>query len=167
MLATVTTLAPMQSAEFDSFAELAIASYAEDNVAAGRWPPQGALARARAEFERLLPQGLHTPAHWLYEIRETEAASGEVIGFVWFAVLADGATRSGYLYHIRIKPQFRGLGHAKAALDRLDEIARAMGLSSIALHTFSQNGAAQALYRSQGYWITGMNMRKTLRMDDT
>jgi hypothetical protein len=40
-------------------------------------------------------------------------------------------------------------------------------LSSIALHVFSFNTGAQALYRSTGYGITGMNMLKPLRRDGT
>lgn len=160
----MTALVPMRGEEFDAFAELSVASYAEDNVAAGRWPAAGALQRAQAEFKRLLPQGLQTPDHHLYEIRESEA--GEAIGFIWFAIIPDGAAQAGFLYNIRIKPPFRGRGHAKAALERLDDIARQRGLTSIALHTFSHNSAAHALYRSHGYWLTGMNMRKPLRPAD-
>jgi ribosomal protein S18 acetylase RimI-like enzyme len=39
------------------------------------------------------------------------------------------------------------------------------GLSSLALHVFSFNTGAQALYRSIGYGISGMNMFKPLRRD--
>lgn len=42
-----------------------------------------------------------------------------------------------------------------------------MGLGKIGLHVFSFNLGAQALYRSLGYGITGMNMLKPLRGKNT
>lgn len=159
----MTILSPMRPQEFESFAHEAIASYANDNAQAGRWPLSTALARARTEFNRLLPQGLETPNHFIYEI-EDEAA-GESIGFLWFAIVETSDTRYGYVYNIRVKPEFRGRGHARAALDLIEAVAAAHGLSSIALHVFSFNTGAQALYRSTGYGITGMNMLKPLRRD--
>ncbi len=160
----MTVLTPMRQEVFSSFLELSVSTYAEDNVTAGRWSADGALDRARSEFDRLLPLGLQTPDHYLFEIREVE--SGEAIGFVWLAVAGEAAARSGYLYNIQIKPQYRGRGHAKAALELIDDIALAKDVGSIALHVFSFNGAAQALYRSHGYWVTGVNMRKSIRRND-
>ncbi len=162
MLGSVTiSLLPMSELAFAAFAECAIADYAQDSTQSGRWGAHEALDRARAEFERLLPQGRDTPNHFLYEIRDS--ADGKNVGALWFAIDTDNGAGAGYLYNIRVEPAFRGRGHAKAALDRLDEVALGMGLHSMALHVFGHNTNAQALYRASGYWITGMNMRKPLR----
>jgi ribosomal protein S18 acetylase RimI-like enzyme len=153
----------MRPQAFESFAEEATASYANDNAQAGRWPSTTARARARAEFDRLLPQGLQTPNHFIYEIEDE--ATRQSVGFLWFAIIEASDTRYGYVYNIRVKPEFRGRGHARAALDLIEAVAADKGLSSIALHVFSFNTGAQALYRSIGYGITGMNMFKPLRHD--
>ena len=156
----MTTLAPMQAGGFASFSEESIAAYAQDNTRACRWSPSDALERGRNEFQRLLPQGLQTPDNFIYDI--CDEAAHETVGFVWFAIIETVAIRSAYVYSIRIKPEFRGRGHAKAALELVEGIAAAKGLSTIALHVFSFNTSAQALYRSLGYGITGFNMLKPL-----
>jgi len=159
----MTTLIPMRPETFPSFVEEAVASYAADNVTAGRWPAAGAEARARTDFDRLLPQGLATPGHHLCEIEDEDMRQS--VGFVWFAEVGDEGTRSGFLYSIRVKPEFRGRGYAKAALGQVERLAEGMGLHGIALHVFGFNTGAQALYRSLGYGITGINMVKVLRRD--
>lgn len=156
-------LSPMRPEAFESFAEEAIAGYATDNVQSGRWPSELALERSRAEFHRLLHQGLQTPGHFVFEIQHQP--TGEPVGVLWFAIIESGDVRSGYVYNIRIHPDFRGRGYAKAALDLIEKFAISQGLSSLALHVFSFNTGAQALYRSIGYGISGMNMFKPLRRD--
>lgn len=159
----MTTLVPMRSEAFDAFAETCIADYAHDNVQAGRWPARSAATRARAAFAQLLPQGLATPGHHVQEI--FDATLPEPVGFVWFALLDEGVERTAYVYNIRVDPAFRGRGHAKEALDRVAAFAEADGAHALALHVFSFNTSALALYRSLGYGITGMNMLKPLRRE--
>ena len=156
----MTILVAMSPEAFSSFVEEAVAGYAADNVAAGRWPEASAAGRARAEFDRLLPLGLATPGHRLCEVRDEDV--GATVGSVWFATVGGDDERSGYLYNLRIKPEFRGRGYAKAALERIEQLALADGLSGISLHVFGFNTGAQALYRSMGYGITGINMAKRL-----
>jgi len=159
----VIILTPMRTEAFDSFAKEAIAGYASDNVQSGRWPSELALERSRAEFHSFLHQGLQTPNHFVFEIQHHP--TGEPVGVLWFAIVESGGVRSGYVYNIRIKPEFRGRGYAKAALDLIEKFAVSKGLFSLALHVFSFNTGAQALYRSIGYGISGMNMFKPLRRD--
>jgi ribosomal protein S18 acetylase RimI-like enzyme len=153
----------MRAEAFDAFAATCVADYAHDNVQAGRWPAHGALDRARAGFAQLLPRGLQTPGHRVLEI--FDATQPEPLGFVWFALLDEGGERSAYIYNIRVEPAFRGRGHAKEALDRVAAIAAEEGAHALALHVFSFNTSALALYRSLGYGITGMNMLKPLRRE--
>lgn len=157
----MTGLIPMREEHFAPFMEEAVTSYAQDNATVGRWPEAESLARARAEFSHLLPDGLATRDHFLYEI--IDQGTGETVGFMWFAVQGPHDARAGYLYNIRVKPEFRGRGHASAALMLLEGVASQMGLRGIGLHVFAFNSAAQALYRSLGYGITGFNMLKPLR----
>jgi hypothetical protein len=70
----MTILVPMPAERFAEFVDAAAASHAADNVASGRWSAQEAQALARAELERLLPDGHGTPDHYLYDINPIRKA---------------------------------------------------------------------------------------------
>ena len=95
----------MRAESYTAYVEAAIAGYAQDNVAAGRWPEVGALERSRANFESLLPQGLATPEHYLYEI--LASPDDQVIGFVWLGIEQKHGAVSAYIYGIEVEPEFR------------------------------------------------------------
>lgn len=156
----MTTIIPMKSEAFTVYMNAAVAGYAEDNVASGRWPAEGALARSRADFEDSLPQGLATPDNFLFEIKSE--FEGPTVGYIWFAVVEKNGIRSAFVYDVEVRPEFRRRGHARAAFKAIEPLARDLGLSAIGLHVFSHNAGAQALYSSLGYAITGTNMLKVL-----
>ena len=156
----MTTLVPMRAEEFALFFEMAVASYAADNVAVGRWSKSDAIDLSRAENERLLPQGLATPNAFLYEVL-TEVG-GTTVGYLWFSAVARGSAKGAFVYQVQIKPEFRRRGHARAALEAIEGIAMAEGLSSVALNVFAHNAGARALYGSLGYGVTSVNMLKPL-----
>ena len=156
----MTALAPMRAEVYPSYLHESAASYAEDNIISGRWPRKGALERSIAEMQRHLPQGLSTPDHHLFEIVATE---GRVtVGYLWFAVEERHGMRSAFIYDVEVKDAFRRQGHAKRALQALEQIVASLGLASIGLHVFSQNAGAQALYRELGFAVTGINMCKQI-----
>ncbi len=138
----------MGEAEFAAYRAEAVATFADNNVRAYRWPEEGAVARADAQFDQLLPQGLHTPDHRLYEVHDP--ALDTLVGYLWFNLQVSGPLREGYLYNIHIKQAYRGCGYASAAMTLIEEVAAAEGVSDIRLHVFAMNTAAQALYRSLG-----------------
>ena len=49
----MTVLAPMRQEVYPAYLQSSVADYADDNVAAGRWPAQGCVERSLAEFETL------------------------------------------------------------------------------------------------------------------
>jgi ribosomal protein S18 acetylase RimI-like enzyme len=152
----MTTLRPLAPASFPAFFDTVTASYANDNVASGRWIAAEALELARAETAALLAKGPNTPNHHLFEI-EGEA-SGEAVGFLWFATLRRGRQAIAYRYQLFVLPEHRRRGHARAALRHAADIAARQGHRRLELHVFGHNAAAQALYRSLGYEITSVNM---------
>ena len=156
----MTILAPMRAEVYASFVQSVVANYAHDNIAAGRWPRDGALERSLAEFESMLPQGLATPDNYLFEIMASE--TGPTVGTLWLAVVERRGIRCAYVHDVEIKPEFRRQGHAKRAFQALEAIVISLGLSSIGLHVFSHNPGAQALYSQLGYSVTGINMLKHL-----
>ena len=155
----MTTLIPMRPEYYGPYVEAAIISYAHDNVAAGRWLEAGALKRSRADFEKLLPQGLSTPNHFLYEI--VADGSGPV-GFAWLSIERKHGAISAFIYDIEIIPEARRQGHATRALEALESSAAAAGATTIALNVFANNHGAQALYQKLGYAPTNFQMRKPL-----
>lgn len=150
----------MTAESFTAYVEAAITSYAEDNVAAGRWPPVGAVERSRAEFETLLPHGLDTPDNFLFEILEHE--NGPLAGYVWYALERKHGSCGAYVYDLEIKPEHRRAGHAYRALKALEPLAAKAGATSIGLNVFAGNVGAQALYTKLGYAPTNFNMYKPL-----
>ena len=155
----MTTLIPMRPENYGPYVEAAIISYANDNVAAGRWLEAGALERPRADFERLLPQGLATPDHFLYEIL---ADDGRTVGFAWLAIECKHGAVSAFVYDIEIIPEARRQGHASRAMKVLESNAADAGAAAIGLNVFANNHGAQALYQKLGYTPTHFQMRKPL-----
>jgi ribosomal protein S18 acetylase RimI-like enzyme len=150
----------MQAGTFAAYVGAAITGYAEENIAAGRWPPVGAVERSRAEFESLLPQGLGTPDNFLFEIVEEE--NGPIVGYVWYALERKHGSCGAYIYDLEVKPEKRRQGHAYRALKALEPLAVKAGATSIGLNVFASNVGAQALYRRLGYEPTNFNMYKPL-----
>jgi ribosomal protein S18 acetylase RimI-like enzyme len=158
--AAVVVLVPMSAAAFAGYVEAAVAGYVEDNVASGRWPEEGALARSRTDFDASLPQGLQTPGNYLLEIRI--AATGLTVGSIWFAVQEKHGLRTAFVHDVEVRPEYRRQGHVTAAFQALEPLVRDLGLPSIGLHVFGHNAGAQALYGKLGYEVTGVNMQKRL-----
>lgn len=156
----MTILSPMRPEAYGAYLQSAVAGYAEDNVAVGRWPSEGALERSLADFTESLPLGLATPKNHLYEIKASE--TGPVVGVLWFAEEEKLGLRSAYVYDVVVHDEFRRQGHALGAFKALEQIVSALALTHIGLHVFGHNPGAQALYAKLGYGVTGINMAKHL-----
>jgi ribosomal protein S18 acetylase RimI-like enzyme len=150
----------MNSNAFAGYRDTAAAGYADDNITSGRWPKEGALQRSYEDFDESLPQGLATPDNFLYEILSSRTEA--TVGIIWFAVVSKNGIKSAFVYDVEVKPEFRRHSYARAAFSALEPLVKALGLSSIGLHVFGTNLAAQALYYSLGYGVTGINMLKQL-----
>ena len=151
----------MRRDRYTAYLKSAIRGYAHDNIAAGRWDRAGAVERARADFEFLLPHGVDTPDNFLFEILAGDY--GPVVGFAWLAIDRKYGPVSAYLYDIGIDAAHRRKGHGMRALRALEDFATGAGASSIGLNVFANNGEAQSLYWKLGYVPTNFNMRKRLR----
>jgi ribosomal protein S18 acetylase RimI-like enzyme len=156
----MTTLVPMKQPAFAAYLESAVAGYAEDNIASGRWPAEDALARSRDDFADSLPSGLATPDNYLFEI--VDESTSTAVGVLWFAVVVKNGLKSAFVYDVEIKSAFQRMGYARAAFRALEPLVHSLGLQTIGLHVFKQNIGAQALYKSLGYEVTSVNMQKRL-----
>lgn len=149
----------MTPAAFERYLTYAVSNYAEVNVISGRWKKEDALALSKAAFDEHLPQGLNTPGHHLFEIKDNGSVT---VGDLWVGVVNKNGIRSAFIFEIRILPEFRRQGHGTRAMKALEPIVRSFGLSDIGLHVFGYNHEAQALYRKLGYSVLDLNMVKRL-----
>ncbi len=148
----------MTAVEFGRYLEPAIREYAHEKVISGDWEPHEALERSRADHARLLPDGLATPDHLLFTVRDEETE--QPVGILWLALLTRGAKVEAYVYDIAVSEEVRGRGYGRATMLACLDAARKLGAESVGLHVFGHNAAARALYTSLGFEPT--NIRMTL-----
>lgn len=150
----------MSAAAFDSYLARAVPEYAQDKVQAGTWDPEDALRLSREGYAKLLPEGIATPGHLLFEL--VEAATNRVIGDLWIHIDTKGRSPRAFIYDIAIEEARRGQGLGKAALALAEEESRRRGCSLIELHVFAWNKRALGLYEKAGYGYVDIVMAKAL-----
>lgn len=112
----------------------------------------------------MLSQGLETPDHHIFEI--FAAVEQEPVGYVWVAAIPSGTAKVAFVVQLKIHPKSQRQGHGLAALRFVEQRARQLGLSGMALQVFAPNPGAQALYESVGYKISSFNMIKPFSEND-
>lgn len=150
-------LRPMTRYEYAEWVKATIPGYAADKVASGQWSEEESLQLSTKEYEELLPQGLTTPDNFFYTIEDSDA---KPVGVLWFAVKTMFNARVAYVYDVEVHPQQRRKGNAYRAFCALEQEARRLGLSGIALHVFGHNVDAQALYAKLGFRPTNISLFK-------
>lgn len=154
------TVRVMTPTEYDEWQGEIAAAYADEQVAAGRWPREGAEQRARDENTQRLPQGLDTPRMLL--LRGVDEA-GDPVGRAWVGLdHPRGAPDVAFLYDIEIIGSRRGSGYGRALLTAVQDAAREAGAAALELNVFGGNTPAISLYDSAGYEVTTQQMRKNL-----
>ncbi|WP_430534166.1 GNAT family N-acetyltransferase [Listeria rocourtiae] len=145
-------LTPMAKERFADFAESLSVGYAKDQADAGIWAREEALFKARMTTMELLPDGVRTKNHFLWEVMQGE----ECIGTLW--VFQEEKTY--FIYDILIFEAFQNKGLGSALLDLLEEQARERGITEISLHAFAHNKRAVHVYKKMGFEIVDITMRK-------
>jgi ribosomal protein S18 acetylase RimI-like enzyme len=148
----------MRAEAYPAFFEEAVAFYAEENIAVGRWRAEEALGLSRSETENMLSQGLETPDQHIFEI--FASVEQEPVGYVWVAAMPSGNAKVAFIVQLKIRPESQRQGHGRAALDLVEQRARHIGLAGMALQVFAHNPGAQTLYESVGYKVSSFNMTK-------
>ena len=154
----MTKLIPMTQFEYEEFLERLIPDYAADNLRAGYWSEDEALEKSRQQTMSLLSDGLQTKDHHLFTLYD----GAEAVGMIWLRVELDRHVKSGFIFDVEIKEEFRGKGYGKQAMLLIEEKARELGIKRMGLHVFAYNDVAKNLYERIGYKISSMNMLKDL-----
>lgn len=152
-------LIPMTETEFDAYVSVSLEEYGAEGVRSGQWHADEAHEKARQAFESLLPEGLKSPDHYLFTVRDEDTP----VGILWFGIRRQGRLEPiAFVYDIRINEEYRRRGYATQTLQALETKVQEMGLSRIALHVFGHNHGARQLYEKLGYTVTNIHMAKDL-----
>ena len=96
-----------------------------------------------------------------------ETAAGDLVGHVWVALDSRPGSGSGaWIYDIEIEEGQRGHGYGRALLRAAEREVASHGVEVIGLNVFGANTVARSLYKSSGYEITALQMRKRLSPAD-
>lgn len=152
------SLRAMTPEEFAAWRPRSIEAFAEDLARAMERPLEGARARAQAQFDEALPNGLDTPDTWLMVILDEV---GTEVGTLW---LARHPQRPGaaFVYDIEIHEAARRRGYGRAAMLAAEDVVRAAGFGELGLSVFGFNESAKQLYDSLGYRVINTQMTKRL-----
>ena len=100
------TLTPLDTSRYDTWMRGSICGYAESNVESGRWDASDAMEKSEKSYRDLLPDGLATPDHHIFEL----FSGGVYVGYLWVFVDAKAAVPCAFIYDIEIVAEQRGKG---------------------------------------------------------
>lgn len=150
----------MTQAEFDVWSEQLARTFAETQIAAGNWPAEDAIVRARHGNADLLPDGVATEGMLLLKAVRPD---GVAVGVAWVGLTHPrGTPGCAFLYDIEVDEEHRGAGYGRALLEAVEEATRAQGMAALELNVFGGNTPAIRLYETSGYAVVTQQMRKSL-----
>ena len=148
----------MSDEEYAEFHERSEASYAAEIAASRAVSLPEARRQAAEDHERLLPEGVRTPGHYLWTAYEGEAPVGDL----WLHVETKPDGLHAFGYGMEVRPELRRRGYGRAITAAAEQKCREMNVVSIGLTVFGPNKAAQSLYEDLGFEVTVLQMRKHL-----
>jgi len=151
-------LEPMSDEEYAEFRERSEVSYAAQIAASRAVSLSEARRQAAEDHERLLPQGVLTPGHYLWTAYE----GAEPVGDLWLHVETKPDGPHAFGYGIEVRQELRRRGYGRAITAAAEQKCREMNVVSIGLTVFGPNKAAQNLYEDLGFEATVLQMRKHL-----
>jgi len=152
-------LVRMTESEYNIWAPRSRAGYAADKIKANGLSKIEAEKNASEAFERILPQGFHSPDNFLFSAKDENQ---NILGFIWFCIRGSEPDKRAFVCDVLIEEKYRGQGHGKQMMRLMELEARKLGLTRIGLHVFGFNAVAIGLYRSLGYATTDLQMEKDL-----
>jgi ribosomal protein S18 acetylase RimI-like enzyme len=145
----------MRPSLFGIFSERTVERFASDSARAGYAPPHEAARMARDKLMQWLPEGICTPDHRFFELRD---GAEELVGWMW--VVHEKTT--AFLLDLEVEEAFRRRGHARRALEWLHRTLAEERFERVALHVFPHAVEARRLYESLGYTGAGAELVRSL-----
>jgi ribosomal protein S18 acetylase RimI-like enzyme len=147
---------PMTGDVLAAWLERSRDDYVAERMASGDSAAE-AEANAAAAHERLAPGGIPAHGQLIGHVRGPDG----VVGHLWLGPAGNDRAR-WWVWDVAIKPEFRGRGFGRAAMELADLLARTHGATTIGLNVFAHNVVARSLYASLGYEEAAVVMRKDL-----
>src|SRR5215203_7518814 len=148
----------MSDEEYADFRERSEVSYAAAIAASRAVSSPEARHQAAEDHDRLLPEGVRTPGHYLWTAYE----GNEAVGDLWLHVETKPDGPHAFGYGIEVRPELRRRGYGRAIAAAAEQKCREMNVVSIGLTVFGPNKATQSLYEDMGFEVTVLQMRKHL-----
>jgi ribosomal protein S18 acetylase RimI-like enzyme len=151
-------LKKMSEEEFTSYFEDKVERYSNvlsENV--HEVSNEDPISKARNQLNNLLPKGIETNNHHLFNVYQAD----QLIGFVWIKI--EKEKKSAFLYEIYIFEEYRGKGFGTRMMKNVEEWLEQEGIYYFKLHVFGSNEGARKLYEELGFEIAGINMLKTIK----
>ena len=150
-------LRKMSKEEFVFYFENKVARYAdvlsENSYEYGN---EDFYLKAKTQLTNILPKGIETPNHHLFNLN----LENQVIGYVWIKV--EKEKKSAILYEIYIFEEYRGKGLGTEVMTSVEAWLEQEDIHFFKLHVFGSNTRARKLYEELGFGIAGINMVKTI-----
>ncbi len=151
-------LIAMTPEAFEAYRVVAEREYADNIVEAGMMPAPEALAKATADFDGLLADGVHTADQLLWTAWDAD----EEVGMLWLALTEKSDGLHAFGYDFAVTASVRRQGYGRAIMLAAEEICRERGVVEIGLSVFGFNTGARDLYEQMGFAVTIQQMTKRL-----
>lgn len=151
------TLRPADDAEVAAYLAHARDHYVSERIRAGD-APEVAARNADQSFSRAFPDGRPVPPNLVFSVQRDSRS----VGVLWLGPQGPRTPDRWWVWDIVIDEAFRGQGIGRETMLLAEEESRARGAIELGLNVFAHNEVAAGLYRSLGYEMTAMQMRKLL-----
>ena len=147
---------PMTAQEYGPYREDQVRDFAQEKIRSGDWAEYEALALSAKDHDDLLPDGVDTPNHHLFTVRDAD--SGERVAIFWLALRPLAGRVEAFVYDIDVIEKYRGQGYGRATMLAGIAKARELRADTVGLHVFGHNTLAYGLYKSLGFVDAHINM---------
>jgi len=151
------TLRPASEPEVAAYLAHARDHYVSERIRAGD-APVVAARNADQSFSRAFPDGRPAPPNLVFTVEH----DGRPAGVLWIGPQGAQTPDRWWVWDIVIDEAFRGQGVGRQTMLLAETEARARGAIELGLNVFAHNEVAAGLYRSLGYEVMAMQMRKPL-----
>ena len=150
-------LRPMSAGDYAVYRERSVQTYADELARSRDLRPHVALRQSEETFARTLPEILAHQPTWICRA----FLGDEPVGWLWLGPPPHGGV-GVFVYDIGVDEARRGEGLGRAIMLAAEDLVREDGYDRIGLNVFGWNRRAESLYRSLGYEVMSMQMRKLL-----
>ncbi len=151
---------PMSDADFQAYLRKAVPEYANAQAQSGNWHPDEAAQRAYQEYQRVLPNGPHTPGQFLCVL--VDAEKNERVGMLWYTLDDTSLKKKAFLADFFLFSEARHQGYEAQALAFLERQLAAQGVARIEVQLFAHDRDECSMYEQAGFAVASLFLGKDI-----